>query len=55
MIGKFNSLKRLEFFGGDFFSDGMNTMFYQIGQRLTKLDLHHVDGIDIQAVAVLLH
>ena len=42
----------MELYGGDFFEDNIGYMLNNIGQGLVKLDLHHVDNIDLQAIAV---
>ena len=43
----------MELFGGDFFEDNIGHAMDNIGLRMIKLDLHHVDSIDLRAIAVL--
>eukprot|EP00092_Neocalanus_flemingeri_P012383 GFUD01013351.1.p1 GENE.GFUD01013351.1~~GFUD01013351.1.p1 ORF type:complete len:606 (+),score=129.36 GFUD01013351.1:29-1846(+) len=53
VLANFKHLKKLEFFGGDFFVDNIGHMLDNIGHGLVKLDLHHVDNIDLRAISVL--
>jgi len=53
VLQQFKSLKNLELFGGDFTLDGFCHTLDNIGPNLIKLDLHHVDSIDLRAVAML--
>ena len=43
----------MELFGGDFTLDGFGHTLGNIGPNLIKLELHHVDNIDLKAVTIL--
>ena len=53
LLARFEKLARLELWGGDFYLDGLSSLLGDLGPRLTKLDLHHVENINLQAVAAL--
>ncbi|XP_023327933.1 uncharacterized protein LOC111701049 [Eurytemora carolleeae] len=53
VLGSFNCLTDLELWGGDFYSDDMENVLQQIGSNLTKLDLHHFESLDSQAIALI--
>jgi len=48
----FTKLKQLELWGGDFYIDSYMKALETIGPGLVKLDLHHVDNIDLRAISV---
>ena len=50
---RFQNLQDLEFWGGDFYTDKLEVLLEALGPRLTRLDLHHVDGLDMRSLASL--
>jgi len=55
ILGSFSRLQNLELWGGSFFRDSINHLLLKLGPRLSQvcLDLHHVDGLDREALGVL--
>ena len=53
VLARFEKLARLELWGGDFYLDNLASLLCDLGPRLTKLDLHHVENINLKSVAAL--
>ena len=53
VLQQFRQLGYLEFWGGDFYVDKMYELFENIGGRLVKLDLHHINNLDERAIALI--
>ena len=53
VLASFHRLARLELWGGDFYLDKLGSLLCDLGPRLTKLDLHHVENINLKSVAAL--
>jgi len=52
-LANFKKLRRLELWGGDFYVDNFACLLFDIGPNLVKLDVHHLESIDIRALSVL--
>ena len=53
LLARFERLARLELWGGDFYLDNLASLLCDLGPRLSKLDLHHVENINLKSVAAL--
>ena len=53
LLARFEKLARLELWGGDFYLDNLASLLCDLGPRLTKLDLHHVENINLKSVSAL--
>ena len=53
VLSAFCQLHKLELWGGDFYTDSLPLLLDQLGHRLTRLDLNHVDSLDQRAITLL--
>ena len=53
VLERFERLARLELWGGDFHLDNLSGLLSSLGPRLTKLDLHHVENINLNSISCL--
>ena len=53
VLERFEKLARLELWGGDFYLDNFHGVLSSLGPRLTRLDLHHVENINLTSISTL--
>lgn len=53
IVVAFQYLQELELWGGDFYADEFEVVIHAIGNNLTRLDFHHFEGIDVNAITLL--
>ena len=53
VLANFQHLEDLDLWGGAFYTDGLCDLLEQIGFRLKKLNLCHVEEIDWKAIAII--
>ena len=53
ILTNFHHLEDLDLWGGAFYTDGICELLEQIGHRLKKLNLCHVEEIDWKALAII--
>ena len=53
LLASFEKLAKLELWGGDFFLDNLDGLLGSVGPRLTRLDLHHLENINLRSISVL--
>ena len=53
VLASFPNLEDLDLWGGAFYTDGLCDLLDQIGHRLKKLSLVHVEEMDAKALAIL--
>jgi len=53
VLALFRYLSQLELWGGDFYVDNFMVLLSDIGHNLIKLDLHHLDNLDLRAICAI--
>ena len=53
VLAQFPNLEDLDLWGGAFYSDGLCDLLEQIGHRLKKLSLVHIEEVDAKALAII--
>jgi hypothetical protein len=53
VLASFPHLEDLDLWGGAFYTDGLSDLLEQIGHRLKKLSLVHVEEMDTRAFAII--
>ena len=53
VLASFPNLEDLDLWGGAFYSDGLCDLLEQIGHRLKKLSLVHIEEVDAKALAII--
>ena len=53
VLASFPNLEDLDLWGGAFYTDGLCDLLQEIGHRLKKLSLVHVEEMDSRAIAII--